>query len=437
MAKKKETSEPVQATNNFPARYVRQPYPISAMQADLSKQQIRLLIGMMQSIQDGVQRMFERGANTNGQLLLFPELQKDTDTIEIEFKFSDIAVRKDAYSDVEMLAEKFKQMIFRYEDKEKGEITLSNFVYKVVYPKRGSKRDKMRFIFTKEQAEVAFNFTKYSRYLLSVAAEAESKHTARIYMLITSARGFDSEGTGIFHWYVGYEELRRMLGCDEKDEHGHWQRKRQKLYKHFKFNILNVAQSELKQLADDGKADCWFEFVELPEGFTGEPERFDFVVHLTEIGRLDATSTRAIAADLSSKVLPVELSTEQTANKKNDKTDKAFKDKCRRCREMMKQFFQLSEGHARSLTSRATPDNIDGLMAKMEEWKMKLDSGILHWRSVQATAQTSISNYLDDAAQPAIEIPTPTAAPVSEAAPVPSASAVGTASLDFELFGSK
>ena len=265
----------------MPVRYIRQPYPISAMQADLSKQQIRLLVGMMQSIQDGVQKMFERGPNKDNQLLLFPELEKPTDTIDIEFKFSDIAVRPDAYRDVEKIADKFMKMVFRYEDKDKGEVTLSNFVYKVSYPSRGSKRDKIRFTFTREQAEVAFNFTKYSRYMLSVASEAESKHTARIYMLITSARGFDTEGNGIFHWYVGYEELRRMLGCDDKDEHGRWHRKRQKLYKHFKADVLGTAQREMKQLADDGKCDCWFEFTELPEDFVGEPQRFDFKVHST------------------------------------------------------------------------------------------------------------------------------------------------------------
>ena len=416
MAKKKETtSEQVQATSGLPARYIRQPYPISAMQADLSKQQIRLLIGMMQSIQEGVQRMFERGVNTDGQLLLFPELQKDSDTVEIEFKFSDIAVRKDAYSDIEMLAEKFKQMIFRYEDKEKGEVVLSNFVYKVAYPKRGSKRDKMRFVFTKEQAEVAFNFTKYSRYMLSVAAEAESKHTARIYMLITSARGFDGDGTGIFHWYVGYEELRRMLGCDEKDEHGRWQRKRQKLYKHFKFNILNVAQSELKQLADAGKADCWFEFVELPEGFTREPERFDFVVHLTALGRLGVPNCSVTASDLLDYQQPESSARKHTAG------ESAFDAKCSRCRKMMKQFFRLPPGNAQTLMGRVTPDNIDGLMSQMEEWKLQLDMGTLKWRTVPAAAQKSISNYLDDDAQPAEVITVPAA----DAAAAPAETASG------------
>lgn len=266
-------------TKSLPApRYIRQPYPISAVQADLSTQQIRILVGMMQSVQDGVQKMFECGP-VDGQLELFPEMK---DRVDVDFKFSDVVDRPDAYRDVERVAKKFMEMVFRYEDKQKGEVSLSHFVDEITYPSRGSKRDKIRFTFTKKQAQAVFNFTMYSRYLLPVVTSSKSKHTARLYMLITSARGFEQDGSGIFHWYVTYEELRRILGCDDKDEHGRWYRKSQKQYKHFKADILRTAQHELRALADDGKSDCWFEFIELPENFEGEPQRFDFVVHLSE-----------------------------------------------------------------------------------------------------------------------------------------------------------
>jgi hypothetical protein len=284
MEEKKQTtqSQPTAQSadaKSLPApRYIRQPYPISAIQADLSTQQIRILVGMMQSVQDGVQKMFDRGP-VDGQLELFPEMK---DRVDIDFKFSDVVDRPDAYRDVERVAKKFMEMVFRYEDKQKGEVSLSHFVDEITYPSRGSKRDKIRFTFTKKQAQAVFNFTMYSRYLLPVVTSSKSKHTARLYMLITSARGFERDDAGIFHWYVTYEELRRILGCDDKDEHDHWYRKSQKQYKHFKSDVLRTAQRELKALADEGKSDCWFEFIELPENFEGEPQRFDFVVHLSD-----------------------------------------------------------------------------------------------------------------------------------------------------------
>lgn len=285
MGTKKTRKQPERAEDcekQLPAHYIRQPYPISAMQANLSTQQIRILVGMMQSIQDGVRDMFEKNQrNVHGQLLLFPDMQDDH--VSVEFRFSDVADRPDAYRDVEVIAKKFMHMVFSYEDKDAGEVTLQHFVDEVTYPKRGSKRDRIVFSFTKKQAQTVFNFTKYSRYMLSVAASAKSKHTARLYMLITSARGFERDGEGVFHWYIGYDELRRILGCDEKDASDRWYRKSQKQYKHFKADVLRTAQKELKDMADAGKSDCWFDFTELPEGFDGEPQRFDFLVHLSEV----------------------------------------------------------------------------------------------------------------------------------------------------------
>lgn len=289
--KKKEKKVSEQNEGKMPVKYIKQPYPISAMQADLSRQQIRILVGMMQSIQDGVQELFSKPTPEDGQLLLFPDLADEH--VNIDFKFSDVVDRPDSYKNVEKVADKFMSLVFRYEDKEAGEVTLSHFVDKVSYPSRGSKRDRIRFSFTREQARQVFNFTMYSRYIQSVAFNAENKYTARLYMLITSARGFEKESEGIFHWYVGYNELRRMLGCDTK-EGNTWRRSTQLLYKHFKSNILKTAEEELKALADAGKSDCWFEYVELPEERKGDPERFDFIVHLSEMGKLENSHTREL-----------------------------------------------------------------------------------------------------------------------------------------------
>ena len=286
--KKKKTTSDQGEKKKLPVRYIRQPYPISAIQANLSNQQIRILVGMMQSVQDGVQQMFERGP-VDGQLQLFPDMG---DRVQIDFKFSDVVDRPDAYRDVERVTKKFMEMVFRYEDKQKGEVSLSHFVDEITYPSKGSKRDKIRFIFTKKQAQAVFNFTMYSRYLLPVVTSAKSKHTARLYMLITSARGFDRDGTGVFHWYVTYQELRRILGCDDKDEHERWYRKYQKQYKHFKADVLRTAERELRTLAEEGKSDCWFEFIEKPEGFEGEPESFDFIVHLSDMNKIDTEKTQ-------------------------------------------------------------------------------------------------------------------------------------------------
>ena len=302
--------------DNVPTRYIKQPYPISAIQADLSKQQIKILVGMMDSMQEGIQEMYAKNQrNEKGQLTLFPISDADP-YVYIDFKFSDVVDRPDYYSTVQAVADTFMQMVFRYEDKEAGEVTLSHFVDQVTYPQRGSKRDRIRFRFTKEQAETVFNFTMYSKYLKSVAFTAASKYTSRIYMLITSARGYKAPQSDIFHWYVSYKELRRMLGLDKK-ENGVWVEHLHKQYKHFKAYVLKVAEKELKEWADEGKSDCWFETIELPENFNKEPERFDFVIHLSEVGKIEEAKVieSKVNINLSERMLSIWGITEKESSK--------------------------------------------------------------------------------------------------------------------------
>lgn len=263
----------------LPASYIRQPYPITAFQADLSIRQIRILAAMMNKVQEKVHEMFKHGP-VGGQLTLFSDMQGDH--VDIAFDFKEVADRPDVYPDVERVAKKFMKIIFSYEDKQRGEITLSHFVDEISFPSRTGKREQICFSFTKKQARTVFNFTMYSRYLLSVVMNAKSKHTARLYMLISSGRGFEKDEDGSYHWHVGYVEIRRILGCDVKDTKGLWYRKSQAQYKHFKSNILQVAQRELKTLADEGMSDCWFDFVEIPSPYDKEPKRLDFIVHMAD-----------------------------------------------------------------------------------------------------------------------------------------------------------
>lgn len=275
----------------LPVKYIKQPYPITAMQANLSMQQIKILVGMMQQIQDRIQD-FLSNKRQSGQLSLFEDV--DSPYVHIVFKFSDVVERPDYYKDAEKVAEQFMDIVFRYEDKEMGEITLTHFVDKVTFPTKGSKRDSICFTFTKEQAVQVFNFTMFSKYLKSGVFNTKSKYAARLYMLFSTSRGYEKDG--LFHYYIKYKELRRIFGCDEKTPRGTWQQVSQKEYKLFKSNILKTAQKEMKEMSEAGKCDCWFEYKELPEDWKGEPESFDFIIHLNEIGRLEGGKSEAMKA---------------------------------------------------------------------------------------------------------------------------------------------
>lgn len=274
-------------------KYIKQPYPITAMQANLSRQQIRILVGMMQQIQSRIQD-FLSNKKPSGQLSLFDDI--DSNYVNIEFKLSDVCDRPDYYKDTEEVAKKFMDIVFRYENKEMGEVTLTHFVDSVTIPKKGKYREgRVCFTFTKEQAMQVFDLTMFSKYIKSSVFSAESKYTARLYMLFSTYRG--TEKDGVFHCYITYNELRRILGCDEK-KGGKWHRENQKNYRDFKRNILKVAQEEMAAMSVEGKCDCQFEYKELPEGRRGEPESFDFIIRLNEIGRLESSKAEAKKAEM-------------------------------------------------------------------------------------------------------------------------------------------
>jgi hypothetical protein len=74
--------------------------------------------------------------------------------------------------------------------------------------------------------------------------------------------------------------------------------------------------------------------------------------------------------------------------------DNAFASQSIRARRMMTKLFQLTEGQARTLMRRVTPDNVEHLLQQMEDWRFRLDAGQLHWNNIPATAWTSIDNLL-------------------------------------------
>ncbi len=270
--------------DNVPMIYIKQPFPVSSMYADLTLQQTHIVVEMMDNLQEKVDKLFKVHKENGQELLLFSEEEFDEDGIaNIDVKFSALANRPDSYRDVEKITAGLMSAFIKIEDESPdGEVQLEHFLDSIRYPKKGSRRDVVRFRFTKPQARRIFNYKRYSKYLKHVARHAKSKHTARLYMLITTNRELGK-------WFVTYKELRRMLGCDIYDE----QKKeyvvnRCKLYKHFKSDVLKVAEKELKELAQNNLSDCYFEFEEIfADGVRkGDPEKLQFNIFKSHMGEL-------------------------------------------------------------------------------------------------------------------------------------------------------
>jgi len=281
----KKIAQKIKMDNTIPVRYIKQPFPISAMYGDLTLQQTHIVVEMMDILQEKVDKLFKVHKENGTEMILFSDEEFDEDGLaNIDVKFSSLASRPDSYRDVEKITAGLMSSFIKIEDEEAdGEVQLEHFLDSIRYPKKGSKRDVVRFRFTKPQARRIFNYKRYSKYLKHVARNAKSKHTARLYMLITTNRELGK-------WYVSYAELRRILGCDVYDEQKkEYVVKRCAQYKHFKSDVLRVAENELKELADNNLADCYFDFEEIfPHGKkTGDPEKFVFNIYKSQMGELE------------------------------------------------------------------------------------------------------------------------------------------------------
>lgn len=256
--------------------YVKQPYPVSAMQADLNLEQLRILAAVMMKLVLSVKGMFD------GEKRNLAHLCNENGRLEVAVRFSDVTDNPRCYLHVEQSAKAFMALYYRHEDKDRRIIELTHFVDRVHFPSDTKTRKYIMFEFTEEQAEKILDFNIYSTYLASVIYNINRKYAARLYMLFNSMRGYARNGCSTFHWYVDYGELRKILGIDEAISRTSVKQKAYKLYKDFKKRVLEESARELRELADEGRSDCWFEYREMPDDFEGHPERLDFTVHVCE-----------------------------------------------------------------------------------------------------------------------------------------------------------
>ena len=286
----KETKE-----SKAPVKYIKQPYPVSEVRGNFTMQQTHILVEMMDQLQEKIEsRMSEQ------QMQLFKDEDfDDNGQVHILVKFSDVVSRPDYYKEVEQLAKSMMQMYIKSEKEEEGStvVELQSFIDKVSYTKKGSKRNYIKFSFNRAQVKQLFNLSRYSRYLKSVTKGAKNKYSVRLYMLMTSGRKFGK-------WNVSYNELRRIFGFDEYNAvNKKYEVVKYPQYKLFKAAVLKVAEKELRELAENGASDCWFEYEEhiTPEQLSAKNKdgvvdieenrrkylQFEFILHTTEMGALE------------------------------------------------------------------------------------------------------------------------------------------------------
>lgn len=215
----------------------------------------------------------------------------------------------------------------------------------------------------------------YSRYLLYTASQLRSDYACTLYIRLSEE--WRRHGN-VFE--IGYEDLRRNMGfvkekvesendkgkkafvtIDHTNKHASWS-----LFCRY---ILDQTQQELIELSKRTPVATDFTF-EYEGRLSGQP--------LPKYKRPDAVRFTIIPTSVGKQL----------------SSDTAFASQSIRARRMMTKLFLLTEGQARTLMRRVTPDNVDELLQMMEDWRFRLDAGQLKWTNIPAAAWTSIDSFL-------------------------------------------
>lgn len=370
-AQKTKKAQDETIMKNLPqnVEWIKQPYALSVMRGDLSLTQTHIMVELMGALQVKIND-FIAHMGEEGNAVFKEEDFNENGVAHVDVNLAAVSNRPDYYADVESMAYRLMGATIKRPEEVEGMkmMKLSHVFDSISVPfednERGRRKGFIRFYFNREQAKEIFNFTRYSKYIKAVARNSSSQYTSRLYMIITAYKKFGQ-------WEVDYSELRKILGflAYEEDENGQWRwvEKKYTEYRQFKRRVLNTAADELRDLAEKGEADCYFDFQEIyPAGKKkGTPEKILFTITVSDLGREQNHS-----ASFAKKLITVE--------------------------DFLKQDFGFRTSEIRQMLPRINDDNIDVFIAKMNEVKKYIDKEESKILDKKKYAFTALCNVIDD-----------------------------------------
>lgn len=360
--------------------WLKQPHNLTFLRGELSMSQLNILVELVNQLQVKIEESL-----SCGQSLFKDEDYDPFQRVEVRVPLKSLTSNATKYNEIEEVA----TMLWRdlnvdrpcKTDDGADAIERVHVFHSVKIP-RGEgqyRKSYIEFKIDRDMAESVFALNRYNQYIKSIAKNRKSAFASRIYMFITAFRKF-----GV--WKPTYDELHKLLGFTvyEKDR---WVVKKYPQYRHFKRKVLTVAQSELKELADNGQVDCYFDFTEeYPEGGkkADGPYKIIFTIHTTSLGKRFEDN-----AGFNHKRIEIEG--------------------------IMRNDFGLKTSDIISLFKIIDADNADYLLVKMDELKRHLLSRQDEIKDIRKYSLKSIRSYLMDLVPLAEEVQ-PIVAP---ATPVP------------------
>lgn len=259
-------------------QYIKNPYPLVAIKADLSLAQNNVIINIATQLQSRIKDYLDnKGKSTERQLNLFADEEFNDNMIQVDIAMSDLCKHACDYSDVEKAAQQMSSILIPVlREDTNGQVYESTAqLMRCWVPKSaGSRRRTGRVIVEMEKCVADSILTMregFVKHIQNIADICSCRRTPHLYMYLS--KWFNMRET----YEIEYKELRLLLGVDILGEDQKTIVKSQyKDYKDFCKRILKPIQVELDTLLAEEKVDFTFEFS--PK--SGTPDKIKFVRYL-------------------------------------------------------------------------------------------------------------------------------------------------------------
>jgi plasmid replication initiation protein len=211
-----------------------QPNPITAARYDFNLVEKRIMYHIIIDMQSHYTEGKEFQETLFKDLVIKLPIAKLHDTVSKNYK----EVRKAAES---MIGKKFS-----IDQPDGGWLIVGLVTYAQYYPKT----QILELEVSRKLLPYLFEFAKgFTAYYATVAMSLKSIYSQRFYEFCNR---FKDTGK----WYITVQELKEILTVENQYE----------LYGDFKKRVLEIAKKELKESADSGFSDVWFDYKEKKQG---------------------------------------------------------------------------------------------------------------------------------------------------------------------------
>ena len=248
------SNQPVKLPNN--PTWLKQPTLITMLSGDLNNLHLRVLISLIEKIQDSIEQSIKKVPLQ--QLSLFQD-NKMNDRILVSIPTKDFGVSPDSYPELRKALLQLATIPIELDTKDPitgAESWYVSGLFKAYIPKERHRRS-ITIEMDENVAEALVNVEKgFTKYIKEIAFQTQSKYTVRIYMLISSWK--DKGG-----FSITLERFRKWLKLENK-------------YPKYKDLYKRVIKTVYEDLFE--KANCWFEVSEVYKEGETEPYKLNFKV---------------------------------------------------------------------------------------------------------------------------------------------------------------